>query len=269
MPIMRIGLPYLSVRHKVEQTATSDCQLRDRIKQTETLLRNIVFSSSTLYHHTHSPKLNSIFLGPIKLSTHSISQSTSIMKGTFFSVLALPALFISAIAAPVAAPETAIVEKRQSADAYAIVDSLYTNVQQYTGAINETAASLHANSTATQNATAATAFITNVEAITTAVDAATAQVDLLSLSPLARRQTEAALAALVENLLLEVGGALNGIIGTLGLTALLGSLNPLVGSLSALLLSLENVVDNLLTLVRELVDGLLTGLSVGLAGLVL
>ncbi|KAK3069072.1 hypothetical protein LTR53_012869 [Teratosphaeriaceae sp. CCFEE 6253] len=190
------------------------------------------------------------------------------MKGTFFSVLALPALFISAIAAPVAAPETAIVEKRQSADAYAIVDSLYTNVQQYTGAINETAVSLHANSTATQNATAATAFITNVEAITTAVDAATAQVDLLSLSPLARRQTEAALAALVENLLLEVGGALNGIIGTLGLT-LLGSLNPLVGSLSALLLSLENVVDNLLTLVRELVDGLLTGLSVGLAGLVL
>lgn len=40
-----------------------------------------------------------------------------------------------------------------------------------------------------------------------------------------------------------------------------------MSSLSALLLSLENVVNNLLALVKEIVDGLLTGLSVGLAGL--
>jgi hypothetical protein len=46
-------------------------------------------------------------------------------------------------------------------------------------------------------------------------------------------------------------------------------LTPLVGSLSALLLSLEAVVDNLLAVVKQLLDGLLTGLSVGLAGLVL
>lgn len=40
-----------------------------------------------------------------------------------------------------------------------------------------------------------------------------------------------------------------------------------MSSLSALLLSLENVVNDLLTVVEELVDGLLTGLSVGLSGL--
>ncbi|KAK5720397.1 hypothetical protein LTR17_015034 [Elasticomyces elasticus] len=188
------------------------------------------------------------------------------MKG-FFSVLALPALFTGIIAAPVSSELS--LEKRQSADASQIVESLYTNIQQYTGAINETAAGINADSSAADNATAATAFITNIVAVTTAVDAAKAQVDLLPLSSIVRRQTEAALAGLVENLLLEVSGALNSIVGTLGLTALLGSLNPLVSSLSGLLLSFENVVDNLLTIVRELLDGLLTGLSVGLAGLVL
>ncbi|KAK3630918.1 hypothetical protein LTR56_017191 [Elasticomyces elasticus] len=186
------------------------------------------------------------------------------MKG-FFSVLVLPALFTSIIAAPVSSELS--LEKRQSADASQIVESLYANIQQYTGAINETAAGINADSSAADNATAATSFITNIVAVTTAVDAAKAQVDLLPLSSIVRRQTEAALAGLVENLLLEVSGALNSIVGTLA--ALLGSLNPLVSSLSALLLSLENVVDNLLTVVRELLDGLLTGLSVGLAGLVL
>jgi hypothetical protein len=42
-----------------------------------------------------------------------------------------------------------------------------------------------------------------------------------------------------------------------------------VGSLSALLLSLKNVVDNLLAVVKQLLDGLLVGLSIGLSGLIL
>jgi len=54
---------------------------------------------------------------------------------SFFSVLALPALFASTLAAPTAI-SAAAVEKRQEAAAYAIVDSLYTNIQQYTGAIS-------------------------------------------------------------------------------------------------------------------------------------
>ncbi|KAK0879526.1 hypothetical protein LTR87_006613 [Friedmanniomyces endolithicus] len=176
---------------------------------------------------------------------------------SFFTVLALPALFASTLAAPTAIPADAAIEKRQAAAAYAIVDSLYTNIQQYTGAINETAAGISSNSTTAQNATAATSFITNIESITTAVGAATAEVKLLPVASVVRRQTEAALAGLVENLLLELSASL------------LGSLNPLVSSLSALLLSLEPVVNNLLALVQQLVDGLLTGLSVGLSGLVL
>ncbi|KAK5674846.1 hypothetical protein LTS10_012583 [Elasticomyces elasticus] len=175
------------------------------------------------------------------------------MKG-FFSVMALPSLFTSIIAAPLASELS--LEKRQSADASNVVN-------------DETTAGINADSSALDNATAATSFITNIVAITTAVDAVKAQVDLLQLSSVVRRQIEAALAGLVEKLLLEVSGALNSIVGTLGLTALLGSLDPLVSSLSALLLSLENVVDILLTVVRELLDGLLTGLSVRLAGLVL
>ena len=67
----------------------------------------------------------------------------------------------------------------------------------------------------------------------------------------------------------EIGGALNQIIATLGLTTTLSFLGPLVGSLSALLASLIPVVNNLLTVVEELVDGILGGLSLALAGLVL
>ena len=49
----------------------------------------------------------------------------------------------------------------------------------------------------------------------------------------------------------------------------LSLLNPLVGSLSALLLALEAVVDNLLAVVEQLLNSILTGLSIGLAGLTL
>ena len=61
------------------------------------------------------------------------------MKATLFSLLALPALFVSTFAAPAAVPEMAVAEvaeKRQVASAYSIVESLYSEVQQYTGAIS-------------------------------------------------------------------------------------------------------------------------------------
>ena len=62
------------------------------------------------------------------------------MKSSFFTLLALPALFVSTFAAPAAVPETAVaeaVEKRQVASAYSIVESLFAEVQQYTGSISE------------------------------------------------------------------------------------------------------------------------------------
>ena len=140
------------------------------------------------------------------------------MKSSFFSILVLPALFLTTFAAPTAINEVPL-EKRQIADATSIVEKLYADVQSYTGAINATAAGLNADSSVVDNSTAAASFITNVNAITALVTAATAQTDLLApVGSLARRQTDTALAALVENLLLEISGALNGIVATLGLS---------------------------------------------------
>ena len=51
--------------------------------------------------------------------------------------------------------------------------------------------------------------------------------------------------------------------------ATLSFLGPLVGSLSLLLAALIPVVDNLLAVVAALLDGILGGLSLALAGLVL
>ena len=86
---------------------------------------------------------------------------------------------------------------------------------------DETAAGLNADSSLVQNETAAASFISNIEAITSAINEAKSEVDDLSSgnsTGLLRRQTDTALASLVENLLLEVSGALNNIVGTLGLS---------------------------------------------------
>lgn len=61
----------------------------------------------------------------------------------FFTLLALPALLVGTFAAPAAVPETGVadvVEKRQVGDAYSIVENLFSEVQQYTGAISESQA---------------------------------------------------------------------------------------------------------------------------------
>jgi len=58
------------------------------------------------------------------------------MKGAYFSILAVPALFMGAFAAPASAPATAVVEKRQTSSAYSIVEALYSDIQQYTGSIS-------------------------------------------------------------------------------------------------------------------------------------
>jgi len=138
-----------------------------------------------------------------------------------FTLLSTIGLFGLAIAAPVAEPEASVaLESRQSAEAqaYTIVDNLYTEIKQYTGAINTTAAGINADSTAADNATAAATFITNVKAITTAVDLAKVKTDALPLTSIVKRQTDAALAALLEGLLTEVSGALNNIVASLGLS---------------------------------------------------
>ena len=76
--------------------------------------------------------------------------------------------------------------------------------------------SLNADSTAADNATAATSIQSDINAITAAVTSATTQVQGISL---VKRQTDVnSLASLVENLLLDVSGALNNVITDLGLS---------------------------------------------------
>lgn len=67
------------------------------------------------------------------------SQPTTFatMKTSFLSLLAIPAFFAGAFAAPAVDSNNEVaIEKRQVADAYSIVSSLYQDIQQYTGAIS-------------------------------------------------------------------------------------------------------------------------------------
>jgi DNA repair ATPase RecN len=147
------------------------------------------------------------------------------MKTTFLSLLAVPAfLFTTTFAAPAPAAieesRVAALEPRQLSSAYTIVSDLFTEIQQYTGAINTTAAGIDSSSTAHEKKVAAKSYRTNIKAITAAVKAAKKKTDALDPASLSKRQTDTALANLVAELLEEISGALNNIIATLGLSKL-------------------------------------------------
>jgi len=138
-----------------------------------------------------------------------------------FTLLSTIGLFGLAIAAPAANADNSVaLETRQSkeAQAYTIVENLYTDIKQYTGAINATVATIHSSSTAAQNATARASLKTDITKMTALVNAAKAKTTALETSAKSKRQTDAALAALLEGLLTEISGALNGIVATLGLS---------------------------------------------------
>ncbi|KAL8709867.1 MAG: hypothetical protein Q9220_005483 [cf. Caloplaca sp. 1 TL-2023] len=193
--------------------------------------------------------------------------------------------------------------------ALAIATQLYADIRTYTGTISTrrpsplpfhshtntkhgltmfkypdaTAASLHKRAPADQTAARQT-FKSSIASINTLVVKATKSIKALpakskreaepvDIDALVARQANPAdptgLATILTMIILEIGGALNQIIATLGLTATLAFLGPLVASLSLLLASLIPVVNNLLALVAALLDGVLGGLSLALAGLIL
>ena len=71
---------------------------------------------------------------------------------------------------------------------------------------------------------------------------------------------------ILGDILSELSGTLNNVIEVLGLDTLLG-LGGLTGALSGLVAALQVVVDDLLAVVKLLLDGVLTDLSVALAGI--
>ncbi|KAI4116711.1 MAG: hypothetical protein LQ345_002915 [Seirophora villosa] len=211
----------------------------------------------------------------------------------FFSLTTL-ALASSFITPSFTAPTSGInplVERQSPADApaaLAIVQKLYVDVKQYTAVINSTAAALSKESSPDNKAKAGRTFTAAIASINALVVDTTASVKSLpssatkkralessssSSAAVAKRQLNPAdptgLATTLTLILLEVGGALNNIIAILGLSATLSFLGPLVASLSLLLASLIPVVNDLLALVGALLSGVLGGLSLALAGLVL
>lgn len=201
------------------------------------------------------------------------------MKFFSSSVLAfglLGSFFTSAAVIPVERSEIVAVEKRavSLSTAIAIVQTLYSEVQVVTAKINATVAGLGDPVTLVESTAASLQINAAVADITILVNSAIAEVNgaapKTARNAIAARQAPTDLASLVTLLLLEISGTLNGVLAALGLQGLLaGTLGGLVTALSGLLLALVPVVDNLLELVRRLLDGLLIGLSAALAGLII
>jgi len=182
------------------------------------------------------------------------------MKTSFISIFALFTFFLGVY--------SAAVEKRQADQALTIVTDLFNSVTPYTGAINATATSITPDSTDDEKTAAASSISANFAAIQPLVESAVSQVQAIPARRLAIRQdTSTELASEVALVLEEISGASNLAQSAVGLASISGALNPLISALSQLLLALEVVVNDLLALVQEIVDDLLTGLATGLSGL--
>ncbi len=81
-----------------------------------------------------------------------------------------------------------------------------------------------------------------------------------------RQSNTGVIVTILGDILSELSGTLNNVIEVLGLDTLLG-LGGLTGALSGLVAALQVVVDDLLAVVKLLLDGVLTDLSVALAGI--
>ncbi|MCJ1325895.1 hypothetical protein MMC10_002558 [Thelotrema lepadinum] len=184
------------------------------------------------------------------------------MRTSFFSVLALASSFVSVLSAPAAAPAIA---KRQDTDALALVTDLSTTLAPIIASITDTANSITADSSDDDKAAASSSITDSVASASSAIDAATAQAPSTTQGDASTED----IASIIANIVAALNGPAASLEASLGLGVATGLLGPLVTSLSGLLLALVPVVNNLLAVVQELVDGLLIGLAAALAGLVL
>ena len=83
-----------------------------------------------------------------------------------------------------------------------------------------TTASIHSSSSAAENATAEAHIKTAIASINSAIVSANSQVKALSRKSFDKRQGSTELATLVENLILDISGALNNVIAQFGLSTL-------------------------------------------------
>ncbi|MCJ1445425.1 MAG: hypothetical protein MMC23_005930 [Stictis urceolatum] len=166
------------------------------------------------------------------------------------------------------APEAAAISKRQDFDAVALVTNLQTTLQPNIDSIQSTATSITADSTDEEKAAASSSIAGDISTMVAAVEAADAQIPTTASKRNAIEKRQAAdIATEIGAILSPLSTASDAVIAALGLSTTLDLFNPLSVSLSKLLRDLEVVVDDLLAIVKQLLDGLLSGLSAGLAGI--
>ncbi|KAK4955306.1 hypothetical protein LTR10_007501 [Elasticomyces elasticus] len=137
------------------------------------------------YKYRHHPPLQRHFLPPSIISSDQYFVSSHIrylhrhinstpsrtlhtiftMVG-FFTLMAVPALFLGAIAAPVKAPAAALVEKRESSSTFDMINEAHQEVIPYCAAITEAAHDMTPYSTESENNTSITTINNNVQNIT-------------------------------------------------------------------------------------------------------
>ncbi|CZS98443.1 hypothetical protein WAI453_005813 [Rhynchosporium graminicola] len=165
------------------------------------------------------------------------------------------------------------------ADAVSVLTDLLAEIKVHTGAINGTLAGLSpldvigkaaAVNTVGQSITAVTASLNSAAASIKALapSCSTKRSNFVSTTsleisaPIEKRQLGIEVAVLLTAILLELFATLAVAIGVLGVTVLLIFLTPMTGGLSALILSVQLLLDTLLIGVVVLLNTLLTGLAI-------
>ncbi|KAK5725351.1 hypothetical protein LTR15_003536 [Elasticomyces elasticus] len=154
----------------------------------------------------------------------------------FFTLMAVPALFFGAIAAPVKAPEAALVEKRESSSTFDMINEAHQEVIPYCAAITEAAHDMTPYSTESENNTSITTINNNVQNITIIINNINNNINNNNGGDVDNDDLE----DLLEELLDVITGALDQIDDTLDTVS--DTLTDLVQSLSDLLTAL-NVPD--------------------------
>jgi hypothetical protein len=211
------------------------------------------------------------------------------MRTSFFPLLALASSFTSVLSAPAPAPA---VVARADFNALSLVSDLQAALQPDIAAIQATATSVNADSTDEEKAAASSSIAASVTKLTAAVNSADAQIPTTASKRDGLEKRQGALVAPeLLAILTPLSTASDAVVSSLGLgkfglhatcslcvdckanamiaDTALNLFNPLSTSLSKLIRDLETVVDDLLAVVKQLLDGLLGGLSAGLAGIVL
>ncbi|CAF9908383.1 MAG: hypothetical protein GOMPHAMPRED_006147 [Gomphillus americanus] len=193
------------------------------------------------------------------------------MQFSFIPLMALAATFVSGVAIPAPVVNAVSSCSSQEVSALTALQTLNTTAAAPLANIQTTLANLPANPSDDDKAAATTAIQAQVAALVSQIDAVTSQISASAgSSSIAKRQDDSqAIATLVGGLIATISGVSDALIASLGLTATLSLLNPLVVSLGGLLAALQQLLDQLLLLVKQIVDNLLQGLSAGLSGLIL